>query len=85
MIQSVLVDATQLVGAAEHDFPDECFHGPLVLDQAEGEVVEERGVTGALTGFPEIINGANQSFAKEVFPDPVCGDPFFSSACTRLF
>ena len=64
----------KLVGSAEGDFADEGFDGPAVFDEAEGEMVEEFGVTGELAGLAEVIGGANDAFTEEVFPNAVDHD-----------
>ncbi len=41
-----VVGGAHLVGAAEHDLADELLHGPAVLHEADGEMIQQLGVRG---------------------------------------
>lgn len=63
-----------MVSAAEGDFADEGFNGPVVLDKAKRKVVEEFGVAGKFAGLAEVVGCADDAFAEKVFPNAIGHD-----------
>jgi hypothetical protein len=66
--------AGELVGAGEDEATNEFFEGPAVGHEVVGEVVEQEGVGGEITGGAEVIDGADEALAEEVHPDAVDED-----------
>src|SRR5207244_2807823 len=55
----------------EHDSADQILDRPAVLDETQGQLVEQFGVRGPIPLGTEVVDAAHQSLAQEVLPDAV--------------
>ena len=61
------------IGLAVHDFLDELLLAPAVLDEVDGQPVEDVTVFGHGGPGAEVVGGLHEARAEERLPDPVDG------------
>lgn len=59
----------------EGEGSDDVFVGPTVLDELEGEVIEEFGMAWGFATRAEVVDTSDEAFTEEFLPDAVHGDP----------
>lgn len=62
------------IGAADHHRADHLFHAPAVLDETDGEMVEQLGMRGVGACDAEVIGCAHEAFAEKMLPEAVHHD-----------
>ncbi len=61
----------QSISAREHDPPMHGLHGPTIVDQLIGEIIQQLRVRGRLALFAEVIGRRHKSFTKVILPKAI--------------
>src|SRR5439155_1435427 len=69
-IQRSLV-RTQGVSGGEHHLPVQSLDGPATLHETRCQVIEQLGMTGAVSKLSEVAGRADDSLPEMMLPEPV--------------